>query len=87
MVRRALERAVLDALADEAPLYVVDLAATIDEHPVTVEHVCDRLHERGAIRSIGCRRYDLTASGRRRLTEVPPARNGADVPTETEGRP
>jgi len=47
MFGHRLEREILDALADGTPSYAVDLAATIDEHPVAVEHACDRLHEDG----------------------------------------
>ena len=86
MTRRELERSILEALADEAPLYVVDLAAAIDEHPVTVGHACDRLRDAGDIRSIGCQRYDITASGWRRFADVQQATDAADVRTGTEGR-
>ncbi|MBZ6495903.1 MarR family transcriptional regulator [Natrinema longum] len=85
MSRRQLERTVLEALADGEPRYAVDLAARIDEHPVTVEGACDRLHENGGIRSVGCRRYEITATGHRRLADVQPATSGSDV--RTEGRP
>ena len=85
MNRRELERVILEALA-ERPQYVVDLAATIDEHPVTVEQACKRLYAAEEIRSIGSRRYDITAAGRRRLADVDPIATGTDVRTETEGR-
>ena len=86
MTRRKLEWDVLEVLDDQAPLYVVDLAAAIDEHPITVEQACDRLRDEGDIRSIGSRRYDITVSGRRQLTGVQPASGGSEVRTETEGR-
>ncbi|WP_226006694.1 MarR family transcriptional regulator [Natrinema salinisoli] len=83
--RRALERRVLDALVDD-PSYVVDLAAEVKDHPITVEQACERLQADGAIRSIGGRRYEITASGRRQLADVGPATSGSDVRTETESR-
>jgi Mn-dependent DtxR family transcriptional regulator len=84
--RSDLERILLEALADE-PGYVVDLAGAVDEHPVTVEKACDRLREGGDIRSIGPRRYEITATGRRRLGAVGPATSVSDGRTETESRP
>lgn len=86
MNRRELERTILEALA-ERPRYVVDLAATIDEHPVTVEQACERLYAAEEIRSIGSRRYDISATGRRRLADAEPVASGTDVRTGTEGRP
>ncbi|ELY85934.1 hypothetical protein [Natrinema altunense] len=69
MTRRELEWTVLAALAERSPCYVVDLAAAIDEHPVAVETVCASLRDRGELRSIGYRRYDVTAAGRRQLAD------------------
>ncbi|WP_226479192.1 MarR family transcriptional regulator [Natrinema amylolyticum] len=85
MSREELERSILEVLADEGPSYVVDLAAAIDEHPVAVDHACERLRDEEAVRSIGCRRYEVTAAGNRRL-DVRPATGGADSRPETEGR-
>ncbi|SEP98103.1 hypothetical protein [Natrinema salaciae] len=86
MSRTDLEREILDALVD-TPQYAVDLAAEIDEHPVAVEQACDRLRDAAAVRSLGCRRYEITATGRRRLADVGPATGGSDGRTETESRP
>ncbi|WP_254523763.1 MarR family transcriptional regulator [Natrinema caseinilyticum] len=86
MSRRQLERTILDSLADSGPLYVVDLAAAVDEHPLTIEQACERLHDAADIRPIGCRRYDITATGHRRLSDVKPMSSGSDVQTRTEGR-
>ncbi|MFD1564194.1 MarR family transcriptional regulator [Haloarchaeobius amylolyticus] len=77
MFGRQLERELLAVLADEGPLYVVDLAATVDEHPVTVEHACDRLRDDGDIRSVGGRQYEVTASGHRRLADTEPTPSGS----------
>ncbi|MDF9747043.1 MarR family transcriptional regulator [Natrinema salsiterrestre] len=84
--RRALERRVLDSLVDD-PSSVVDLAAQVDDHPITVEGACERLQADGAIRSIGGRRYEITASGRRQLADVGPATGGSDARSERESRP
>jgi len=81
------DRPVLETLAADGPLAVVDLAAAIDAHPVTVDHVCDRLHERDEVRLIGGQRYAITAAGRRRLTDETPVATDPDVRTGTEGRP
>lgn len=86
MSRTDIERKILETLADE-PHYVVDLAARIDEHPVTVEGASERLRDAGEIRSTRCRRYEITAVGRRRLADVGPATGGSEAPTETESRP
>ncbi|WP_222918895.1 MarR family transcriptional regulator [Natrinema sp. SYSU A 869] len=86
MSRDELEETILETLADEGPSYVVDLAAVIDEHPVAVDHACERLHDEDATRSIGCRRYDITAAGYRRLDDVRPATGGSDGRAGTERR-
>lgn len=86
MSRQRLERTVLDALADESPRYVVDLAAAIDEHPIAVEQACDRLRGEEDVRSIGCRRYEITAAGRRRVDDAQPATSRSAVSAETERR-
>ena len=78
MFGHQLERELLAVVADEGPLYAVDLAATVDEHPLTVEHACDRLHDEGDIRSVGGRQYEITVSGRRRLAETEPTPNGSE---------
>ena len=77
MFGRQLERAILAALVDEGPLSTVDLAGMTDEHPLTVEQACDRLCDRGDIRPIGSRRYELVASRRQQLTDAEPTRSGS----------
>lgn len=83
--RNELEREILEALADAGPLYVVDLAAEIDEHPLTVENACDRLQGEDELRSIGCRRYDITGTGRTRLAEANGLTGGRDGRSRREG--
>ncbi|ELZ08165.1 hypothetical protein C478_19127 [Natrinema thermotolerans DSM 11552] len=81
------DRPILEVLAADGPLAVVDLAAAIDAHPVTVDHVCDRLYERDEVRLIGGQRYEITAAGRRRLADETPVATDPDVRTGTESRP
>ncbi|MDS0477943.1 MarR family transcriptional regulator [Natrinema sp. 1APR25-10V2] len=83
--RNDLECEILEALADAGPLYVVDLAADIDEHPLTVENACGRLRGDGEIRSIGCQRYDITGTGCARLAERNQLAGGSDGRSRREG--
>lgn len=77
MFGRQLERELLATLVDEGPLSTVDLAAMLDEHPLTVEQACDRLCEQGDIRSVGSRRYEPVTSGQQQLTDAEPTRSGS----------
>jgi|GEM_PF-624013 len=77
MFGRQLEREILMALVDEGPLSAVDLAAMIDEHPLTVEQACNRLCDQGDIRSVGSRRYELATSDRHQLTDTEPTPSGS----------
>ncbi len=81
------DRAVLETLAADGPLAAVDLAAVIDAHPVTVDHLCDRLHDGDEVRLVGGQRYEITAAGRRRLADDAPTATDAAGRTGTEGRP
>ncbi|WP_254764161.1 MarR family transcriptional regulator [Natrinema marinum] len=83
--RTDLEREILETLADSGPLYVVDLAADIDEHPLTVDDACDRLLDERDIRSIGCRRYEITGAGCARLAEEKRVTSNSDVRSRREG--
>jgi len=78
MFGHRLEREILDALADGTPSYVVDLAATIDEHPVAVEHACDRLHEDrgGSVDRLPAVRDHCVGSSPTRRCELAPRRIG-----------
>lgn len=62
-----LEREILDALVEEAPLSANEIAEHIDGHPLTVERVCDHLHDRGHIYALAQGRYDVTNSGTSRV--------------------
>lgn len=69
------ERRILRHLADRGPVDVVDLAAALEDHPMTVELACERLHEKELVRLVGSSRYHL-ADGER-----PGARQGGDEST------
>lgn len=71
-LKRRLDATVLAVLARESPAHVVDIAASLDEHPVTVDQACARLHDRGAIRPANHGVYTLTEQGTRRCDEEPP---------------
>lgn len=53
------ERRILRHLADRGPLDVVDLATALEDHPMTVELACERLHENERVRLVGSSRYRL----------------------------
>lgn len=59
----------LDELADQSPLHVLEIAERTDEHPVAVDQACARLHDTGAILSVGRGKYELTETGRRHRSE------------------
>lgn len=67
--RTHLEAAVLAALADRAPQSGIDLASSLEEHPVAVDQACTRLHDEGYVRSVSCGTYAITVEGRRRLAD------------------
>lgn len=70
MSRDRIERRVLETLADRASLHVLALAERTDEHPVSVDQACARLHDGGYIRPVGRGVYGVTDRGRRRLRET-----------------
>ncbi|QLG47920.1 MarR family transcriptional regulator [Natrinema halophilum] len=86
MVGSQLQRSILVTLADSGPLYVVDIAAAVNEHPLTIEQACNRLHEADVIHPIGCRRYDVTSAGYQQLTDVKQMSSRSDVRSKSEGR-
>ncbi|AHF98745.1 hypothetical protein HALLA_07630 [Halostagnicola larsenii XH-48] len=57
--RMTTERRILRHLAERGPLDVVDLATALEDHPMTVELACERLHEKERVRLIGTGRYRL----------------------------
>lgn len=64
-----MERAILQVLDADGPLHVMEIAAQIDGHPISVDQACARLHKDGYISTIGGGRYRVTDVGRERLTD------------------
>ncbi|GAB7018339.1 transcriptional regulator [Halostagnicola bangensis] len=56
------EQRILRQLSEREPLDVAELASVLEDHPMTVEVACDRLHKRGRVRLIGSGRYRLAES-------------------------
>lgn len=63
-----MERDILNALADDGPLHVLELAERVTGHPITVDQTCAQLHNDGHIYPVGGGRYRLTETGRDQLT-------------------
>lgn len=66
---RETDREILEILADESPLDVMDLAKIADRHPITVDQTCTRLYEQELIYPISRGRYDVTDSGLDRISD------------------
>jgi Mn-dependent DtxR family transcriptional regulator len=62
------EREILETLAEQAPLYVIEIAQEVDSHPITVDRACARLHDGGYIHSVSRGYYRLTDTGRQQFT-------------------
>lgn len=60
-----LEDAILETLVEEEPLLVNEIAHRIDDHPLTVDMVCARLHDNGTIHQLSGGQYGLTGRGER----------------------
>ena len=58
---------VLETLVDQSPLRVLEIAKTIDRHPVTVDTTCARLHEEGYIYPLGRGLYEITEYGKQQV--------------------
>ena len=61
------ETAILETLIDQSPLHVLDIAKTIDCHPITVDRTCAHLHDQGYINPCRQGLYELTEHGKRRI--------------------
>lgn len=59
---------ILKTISKSDGLHVVELAAKIDRHPVTVDRACGRLHDDGYLYSYERGRYRLTDCGQQQLT-------------------
>ncbi|WP_247730700.1 hypothetical protein [Halovivax limisalsi] len=65
--RERLELRILAAVADRPPAHAVDLSESLDEHPVTVDEACVRLHRNGALTTAASGLFTITERGERRL--------------------
>lgn len=71
MHQEQLETAVLAEIAERRPVHVMTIAECLDEHPITIDLTCARLHDRGYIRPAhrGC--FKPTQKGCQRLQKTP----------------
>ena len=58
---------VLETLVDLSPLRVLEIAKTVDRHPITVDQTCARLQEQGHIYSVGRGLYEITEYGKQQV--------------------
>lgn len=63
------DQAVLETLHTYGELAVIDLADTLDSHPVAVDLCCYDLEDAGYVRQATSGVYTLTADGERHLSE------------------
>lgn len=68
---REIQREILDVLVERSALSVLDIATTVDRHPITVDLTCARLDEQGYIYPHGRGRYAITELGTRQFGESP----------------
>lgn len=69
--RRKTEQEVLEILASNSPLNLVEIAKAADAHPITVEHACIRLQEKGRVRSNGGGFYEPASTERTERSNYP----------------
>lgn len=62
-----LETEILSVLVEGEPLDVTEIAREVDDHPLTVERVCNRLHDDSCIYTLWQGRYEATNRGERRF--------------------
>lgn len=58
---------VLETVADQSALHVMEISSVVDEHPITVDETCVCLHNQGCIRPLGRGVYEITEKGKQRL--------------------
>ena len=58
---------VLETLANRSPCHVMDIANTLESHPITIDRTCARLHEKEYISSLGRGLYEITEEGKHQL--------------------
>lgn len=61
------EAVVLEVLVDRSPLHVIEIASSVDYHPVTVDQTCAHLHDEGYIYPLGRGLFEVTEDGKRRV--------------------
>lgn len=72
---RETDQEILESFVAASPCDVMDIASTVERHPITVDQTCARLNERGLIRPVGRGQYAVTDAGRRLLE----AESDADI--------
>jgi Mn-dependent DtxR family transcriptional regulator len=60
-----IRTAILETLKACGSFHVMDIAAEIDEHPIQIDRMCDRLQEQRLISMRGGGAYTLTERGER----------------------
>ena len=60
---------ILETLVDQSPLRVLEIAKTVDRHPITVDQTCARLHEQGHIYPVGRGLYEITQHGEQQVRD------------------
>lgn len=61
------ETEVLKIFVERSPLHVMDIANTVEYHPITVDQTCTRLHNEGYIYPLGRGLYKVTEEGVQRI--------------------
>jgi len=61
------EIVVLETVADQSALHVMEISSVVDRHPITVDQTCVCLHNQGCIRPLGRRVFEITEKGKQRL--------------------
>ena len=66
-LRSNTDTEILETLVDQSPLRVLEIAKTVDSHPITVDQTCARLQEQGHIHPVGRGLYEITEYGKQRI--------------------
>ena len=62
-----MDTEILETLVDQSPLRVLEIAKTVDRHPITVDQTCARLQEQGHIYPLGRGLYEITEHGKQQV--------------------
>ena len=60
---------ILQTLADDGPLHVMEITDRVDGHPITIDRICAQLHKDGHIYPSGHGQYQLTNDERQQLRD------------------